>query len=38
MANTSSLEPQAEMPKIYEPQQWEEKLYDMVGVDGLFSP
>ena len=38
MANTSSLEPQAEMPKIYEPQQWEEKLYTWWESMGFFRP
>ena len=38
MANTTSLEPQAEMPKIYEPQQWEEKLYEWWESMGFFRP
>ena len=38
MADTSSLESQAEMPTIYEPQQWEEKLYGWWESMGFFRP
>ena len=38
MADTSSLESQAEMPTIYEPQQWEEKLYEWWESMGFFRP
>ncbi len=38
MADTSSLESQAEMPTIYEPQQWEEKLYQWWESMGFFRP
>ena len=38
MANTSAPESQAEMPTIYEPQQWEEKLYEWWESMGFFRP
>ena len=38
MATTEAHELQAEMPKIYEPQQWEEKLYEWWESMGFFHP